>query len=215
MRFPIILGVLLLALVLMPRPGEAQFRILPSAGLYMPLSDLNEIRDQEGNTVMDAGRRSSTLALGMGAELGGASSSVGFRVQVLYATNSRVPLISAECPGCELRSTLLTGTGALVVRPLPGAVVVQPYILLGGGVKRYDFDREDFAEEGFDQVFRNQTQPTLHIGAGTTLYLGLISPQIELSAFISGIEGAEGTIFVSEDERQTDLFLTVAFPLGR
>lgn len=215
MRVPIVLAAVLLALVLMPHAGEAQFRILPSAGLYMPLADLNEIRDQEGATVMDAGRRSASLALGLGAELGGASSTLGLRVQIGYATNSEVPLVSSECATCELRSTLLTGTGALVVRPLPGAVVVQPYLLVGGGVKRYDFEREDFSEEGFEGVFRNQTQPTLHVGVGTTLYLGMISPQIELSAFISKIEGADGTMFIAEDERQTDLFLTVAFPLGR
>ena len=198
---------ILAALVLLPAPAEAQFRILPSAGLYSPLSDLTEIRDNDGETVIEAGRKASTLALGLGAEVH------AFRLQLHYATSSDVPFSGVGCESCELRSTLLTATAGILLRPFPDLVIIEPHFLIGGGVKRYGFDRDDLEDESWGEVLRNQTQPTLHLAVGSTVHLGILHPQVELGAYLSRVDGVSNSNFSSDDDFQTDLFLTVAIPI--
>lgn len=203
------------ALGLAPAPADAQFSIKPSVGLYSPLSDMTELRNEQGETVIEAGRRSSTLALGLGAELGGSERPVGLRLQLGYATNSDVPVSGVGCESCELRSSLLTATAGLVFRPFPELLVMRPHFVVGGGLKRYDFDRDDLEDEGWENVLRNQTQPALHLAVGTSLNLGVIRPDIELGAVISKVDGLSDDLeaLTSSDDLQTDLFLMVAIPL--
>lgn len=203
------------ALALAPVPTDAQFSIKPSVGLYAPLSDMTELRNAEGETVIEAGRRSSTLAFGLGAELGGSDRPIGLRLQLGYATNSDVPVSGVGCENCELRSSLLTATAGLVFRPFPELLVLRPHFVVGGGLKRYDFDREDLEDEGWDEVLRDQTHPALHLAAGTSLNLGLIRPDIELGAVISKLDGVSDGFegLSSSDDLQTDLFLMIAIPL--
>ena len=197
------------AALVLPVAAEAQFRILPSAGLYSPLSDLTETRDADGESVIEAGRKASTLALGIGAEIH------AFRLQLNYATSSDVPLSGVGCESCELRSTLLTATAGIVLHPFPDLVILRPHFLVGGGVKRYGFERGDLEDEGWTEVLRNQTQPTLHLAVGSTFHLGVIHPQVELGAYLSRIDGISNgsSDFTSDDDIQTDLFLTVAIPI--
>ena len=205
----------LVAALLLPGLGHAQISLMPVAGLYTPLSDLLDARDDEGMPILEAGRKSSTLALGLAAELGMPDASVGGRIHLGYATSSDVPVGGVGCEDCELRSTLLTATAGVIFRPLPALAILRPHFVVGGGVKRYDFDREDLEREGWEGVLRNQTRPTVHLAAGGTLQLGIVAPRFELGAFISRIEGVSGgeSSLTSRDDLQTDLFLTVAIPL--
>ncbi len=206
---------ILVAGMLTPSEGHTQVSLLPSAGLYSPLSDLLEVRDEEGMPVLEAGRKSSTLAVGLAAELGSPEASWGGRIQLGYATASDVPIEGVGCEDCELRSTLLTATAGVILRPFPELLILRPHLLVGGGVKRYGFDRDDLEAEGWDQVLRNQTQPAIHLAAGGALRLGIVTPRFEIGAMISRIDGVgEGASGLSSsDDLQTDLFLMVAIPL--
>ncbi|TVP55955.1 MAG: hypothetical protein EA351_09055 [Gemmatimonadales bacterium] len=211
------LWLLLIAVVsgmLSPSGGYAQVSLLPSVGVYSPLSDLLDVRDEEGMPLFEAGRKNSTLALGLAAELGSPAASWGARVQLGYATASEVPVEGVGCEDCELRSTLLTATAGVILRPFPELLILRPHLLLGGGVKRYGFDRDDLEAEGWDQVLRDQTQPTLHLAAGGALRLGIVTPRFEIGALISRIDGVgDESGLSSSDDLQTDLFLMVSIPL--
>jgi hypothetical protein len=205
----------LLALSLLPQSAEAQLRLLPSVGIYAPLADLGSIRETNGQVLVDAGRRDATLAFGLGLELGNPQGFASIRGQLGYATAADVPISAIGCGHCELRSTLLTTTAAVVLRPVPRLGAVQPFLVAGGGLKRYGFSREDLGTTGFIDGFRDQGRRTVQVGAGMQFTLGPVRPVVELSGYVSrfevdpGTEGREGS-----DDRQTDLMLTIAFPLG-
>lgn len=209
--------IFLLAGLFLASPAEGQLRVIPQLGLYAPTSDLGELRDDAGGTLLELGRQSSTLALGLAVELGLETSGLGWRVGASYATASTVPVVGPDCPECAARATLLAAGGAAVIRPLPPMMVAHPYLLVGGGVVRYGFSDEDLREEGWRNVLRNQTRPQLHVGIGTSLSLGAFEPRIELSAHVADFEpgeGPEGTAH-ADDERQTELFFTIGLPFGR
>jgi hypothetical protein len=210
--FPMAMAALLL---LAPAsPLEGQFRVLPSVGLYAPLADLGEIRDTNGQVLLDAGRGDASLALGLGFEVGDPEGFAAFRGQLGYGTTREVPLESIECQGCELRSTLLTATAALVLRPVPRLGPIQPFFLAGGGIKRYGFDGDDFSQEGFIDGFRDQSRGSVQLGTGIQFTLGPIRPIVELSAHLSRYEVEATAAREGSDDLQADLFFTVAFPLG-
>jgi hypothetical protein len=196
-------------------PTEAQVRVLPMVGLYAPLSDLGEVAANGGGGLIDAGRRRSTLAVGLGLELGGEESTLGVRGRVDYGTSASVPIGGVGCPDCELRSTLLGGTVDLIFRPLPSLVVMRPFLVVGGGVKRYGFEREDLEREGFREAFRSQTRPSLRAGVGTALFLGPLRPRVEASVLVSRFETAPETASGGgEDRLQSDLLVMVSLPFG-
>jgi hypothetical protein len=196
-------------------PAEGQLRFVPSVGAYAPLSDLGEVRDQEGGTFMEAGKRVSTLAFGGGVELGPIRGLANLRAEAAYATASNVPIRSMECPECGLRSTLLVGSASLVLRPFMDLMVAQPYLVLGGGVKRYDFDPREMTGLGAGDYFRDQTRPSFHLGGGVQFHLGALRPRLELSAHFSRFEpGREDPGVQGSDDRQNSLFLMFGLPMG-
>lgn len=201
---------LLIACVAVPASSSAQIRLVPQVGLYAPLADLGTVRSTSAGEAVDIGKKSSTFALGLGLELGNRANAVAFRGNVAYASSSDVPFTSVGCADCESRSTLTALTATLVLRPLPNLIVVQPYFLAGGGVKRYDFKEEDLRAEGLDALVSDQTKGTAHLGVGAEFSLGGLRLLVELSDYLSSFDlDAEG-----DEELQNDFFLTVGLPLG-
>jgi hypothetical protein len=195
-------------------PAEGQLRFVPSVGAYAPLSDLGEVRDQEGVTFMEAGKRVSTLAFGGGVELGPIRGLANLRAEAAYATASDVPIRSMGCPDCGLRSTLLVGSASVVLRPFMDLMVAQPYLVLGAGVKRYDFDPREMTNSGAD-YFRDQTRPSIQVGSGVQFHMGALRPRLEISAHFSRFEpGREDPGVQGSDDRQTSLFLMLGLPMG-
>jgi len=209
---PMLLAVLVLG---QPADGHAQggVRLLPQLGIATPLSDLGEVRNG-GMSLFEAGRKSSTLALGLGLELGNFHDGTSLRGQIGYATQSDLPVGGFECQVCAARATLLTATVAAVFRPLPQIILVQPHFVVGAGVKRYDFDPRDMEGESWTAVLRDQTRVTGQLGAGMSLSLLGFRPAIELGAFLSRFEPGEASAGSESSEFQTDLFLMVTLPLG-
>jgi hypothetical protein len=188
--------------------AQGGLRILPQVGLYAPLTDLTAVTDS-GENLFEAGKKSSTVALGLAVEVG------SLRAQMAYATASDVPIGGVGCTNCDARSTLLTATVGVVVRPLPQILFVNPYFVLGAGFKRYDFDPGDLTENGgWSSVLKDQTQFAGQIGAGIELTLLGLAPRIELSAYLSRFEPGEGPEGTEESDFQTDLFMMLAIPLG-
>lgn len=211
-------AILSLALFAAPDALAAQtgIRLLPQVGFYTPLTDLGAARDND-QTLISAGRRSATLAVGLGLETGAGRAGTGVRVLVGYGTRAPIPVAGTECPACSARGTVLTATVAAVHRPLPRVVLVQPHFLLGAGVKRYDFDVRGAATDGdgWRDVFRNQTRPTLQAGIGAEAGILGLRTQLELNALTSRFDtGDRSDAETSTPRLQTEIFLTLAVPIG-
>lgn len=196
--------------------AQSSVRLLPQVGGYAPLSELGEIRE-DGVTVLEAGRRASSLAWGLGLEFGPAREGTSLRLHAAYGTDSRIPVGGFECQGCSARSTLLAASAAAVLRPIPRLVFLQPYVLVGAGVKRYDFSVSDMEGERWRDLFRDQSRASAQAGLGAEVSLLGLRTQWELNAYISRYELGTETGSDSDerdDELQTDLFFTLAIPLG-
>lgn len=210
----------LLALAVLPgqpQQAEAQFRFIPSVGSYAPLADLGELRDDAGATLLDLGRRSSTAAIGLAVEVGGAEGAIGLRLGTTWASRSPLPVEGTGCEGCSARSSLLLAGGTLIIRPLPRLLFVQPHFLVGGGSLWYNFDDRELRKAGWDDVLVNQRQRHLQFGVGSTLHLGFVQPQLELNLHVSGYDPGDGPPELSasgKGDRQGSVFLTVGVPLG-
>lgn len=188
-----------------PSPGSAQLRLLPQVGLYAPLSDL-----PEPSSAVEIGERESSLAYGLGLEFGG-ENRVSFRANVLHATDSEIPVGEIGCRGGECaRSTLTAATFTLALRPLPELVLLRPYFLAGGGVKRYDFERADLEDEGARAVLSDQNVLTGHLGVGLEVDLGILTLAAELSDVVGDFESDRA----GGSDLQHDMFFMVGIILG-
>jgi hypothetical protein len=206
----------LFALPAIPTPAHAQtsVRLIPKVGLYMPLAAMGEVREDDGSWVR-AGRRSASLGWGLALEAGPAREGTSLRAQLVYGTDSRVPVGGFDCHDCSVRSSVLNANLAAVVRPVPRLVLVQPHLVLGAGVKRYGFEPSDARNEGWTGVLRNQTRPSLQLGAGAEASLLGLRTQWELAGFVSPFRMESDSEGSSGNSRlQSDLFLTLSIPIG-
>jgi len=199
------LGLIIPALLLArPERGSAQIRFIPQVGLFAPGSDLGEV--DTGGEIWDVGKRESSLAYGLGVEVG-SRDGLSLRITGMYGSESEVPIGGVGCVGdaCRLRSTVITGTAALILRPLPPLAVVQPYFVLGGGLKRHDFD---FETESYQDLIDDKSQATGQLGLGLDWNFGSVGMQFEVNDFLSGSVFGDG-------EAQHDFILTLGLVLGR
>ena len=187
-------------------PAAAQIRLIPQVGLYTPFTDLPSLR-----AGADEVKKEATLAFGAALELG-QPDAVSFRVNVLHATDSEVPVADVGCQTDCARSTVSTATATLAFRPLPNIILVRPFILAGGGVKRYDYTKQNLQDEGLRTLLNDQNQLTGHLGLGAELNLGVLRLSGEVSDLLSRYDQGENTS--ESDELQHDLFVTVGLVIG-
>lgn len=187
-------------------PGiDLQF--IPKIGAYLPVSDLGEVRvgAEEIAAEMEA-----SLAVGLGLELDLPLSPLNVRANIDYATGSE---ISLEGRGIQLSeavdATVLALVGDLVFRPLPRVAIVQPYLLGGAGIKRYNFDTDDLAGGVGDFLSDDQNDFTVHLGAGLDIGLGPLAFMAEVSDYISWFAPNGG-----DSEMQNDIFGMVGVRVG-
>ena len=191
-------------------PGIA-LEVVPKVGFYTAAADLDAAAAAAGEVVDDRG---GSLAFGLALDFGVALSPVSFRAGFDYVSGSEFTY--ADTTGADLQAsgeqTMLAIAGDVVLRPLPRLVVVQPYLLAGAGVKRYDFAFSDVdAGSDVEEVFPDsQTDFTLHAGVGLDLGIGPIALVAEVSDYISWYEseGAEGS------EMQNDIFAMAGIRIG-
>lgn len=196
-------ALILFVLSLAAAPAAAQapgvdFKLNPRIGLYVPLTDLGELSDGT-EVAMD-----NSLAIGLGAELQLAALPFGIRANLDYATSSSVNFESGSLEE-SADATLLAVAADLVFRPLPRVVVLQPYLFVGGGLKQYDIEIQSAEVESF----RDESDPTVHLGGGLDLGLGPLALNAEVGDYISWAEFTDDS-----SEMQHDLFVTVGFSIG-
>ena len=190
-------------------PGIS-LELVPKVGFYTPATDLQAAADAAGEIVDDRG---GSLALGLALDIGAALSPLNVRVGFDYVTASEFTY--ADTTGADLEAngeqTMLAIAGDVILRPIPKLLIVQPYLLAGAGVKRYDFSFADAAEgSDVEEAFpESQTDFTVHAGLGVDLGLGPVALVAELSDYVSWYE-AEG----GESEMQHDLFIMAGLRVG-
>ena len=179
-----------------------RIQVVPRAGVFVSGSSLGEVR--EGTEAIKADLEGG-LGVGLGIEFGMPLSPFGFRAGFDYATDSKISGSGISAGGGEAGAKLLAVAGDLVFRPLPRLLVVQPYLLAGAGVKRYDFEVSELNEGVRDVFSESQTDFALHGGAGLDVSLGAIALRAEVSDYVSWFELGSG----SEKQMQNDVFATV------
>lgn len=186
--------------------------LVPKIGFYIAAADLQAAATAAGEIVDDRG---GSLAVGLGLDFAVPLSPLSFRVGFDYVTSSEFTYADTTGAGgleASGEQTMLAIAGDIVLRPIPRLVVLQPYLLAGAGVKRYDFSFQDAAdgtdiEEAFPE---SQTDFTLHAGLGLDLGLGPIALVAEVGDYISWYE-AEGS---DGSELQNDIFLMAGIRVG-
>jgi hypothetical protein len=164
------------------------------AGMFSPMSALAETGAGEW-------KLKSGLGIGASLELDLPLSPINVRANVEAALGAKLQLDDQENGG---EVDVVAITGDLVFRPLPRIVVFQPYLLAGGGIKRYSFEDSPliFGEGGSDF--------TGHVGIGGDLKIGPLAVLAELSDYISSFKN-EG---VGDSKLQNDVFVMVGFRIG-
>ena len=200
-----IVASILFAFLLFPASGEAQFRIIPQAGLYASVSDLGTVDSSDG--IRNVGDQESSLAYGLTLEFS-SDNLLALRLSGLFGSDSEVPVRGIGCSGsaCDLRSTLLGVSASAVLRPIGPGSRLRPYLLAGGGLKRYDF--EFSSDSNLDDAFGDESIAAGVLGLGFDWNMGLLKGNLELVDYISGSVLEDG-------DRQHDFFLTVGLILGR
>jgi hypothetical protein len=160
------------AFAAVPSVASAQ-GITPQIGVYVPGNDLDSLQAGAQQVRVD---KEGTLALGLNIDLG------GLRASFAYASAAKLNQTGISGQNQVGEGKLLAVAGDFVLRPIP-RVLVQPYILLGAGVRRADYD---FDSDGLTNAFpENDTDFALHAGVGADLHLGPIGIAAEITDFIS------------------------------
>jgi hypothetical protein len=195
---------------LLAPPASAQIRLIPQVGLYQPFTKL-----PAAGAGFEEVKKQASFAFGAGIELG-QPDKVSFRLNVLHATDSEVPVRDRIGVGCQTncaRSTVSTATATLILRPIPNIILVQPYLLGGGGVKRYDYTKQDLQDEGLRTLLNDQNQLTGHLGVGAEVNLGVARLIGEVSDLLSAYDDGQSTMG-NTNHLQHDLFVTVGLVIG-
>ena len=185
-------------------PAEAQIRLMPQGGLYTSISDLGTV--DTGDEALRVGEKETSFAYGLTVEIA-SEAPVRLRLTGLYGSNSEVPVGGIGCTptDCDLESTLLALSAGVVLSPVPTDFPFRPFLLAGGGMKRYDFEFQ--SDSQLKEAFGDESVAALLLGLGFDWNLGILSGTVELADYISGsaVEGGD---------RQHDFFLTVGLILG-
>jgi opacity protein-like surface antigen len=197
-------SILSLSALFFPVHAQAQYRLIPQVGLYTSVSDLGTVDTADG--IREVGENETSLAYGLTLDLA-SFSALGFRVTGIYGSRSEVPVGGIGCTGdgCDIRSTLLGVSGSVVLRLLPAGTPLRPYVLGGGGIKRYDF--EFTGDSQLEDAFGDESKRSWVLGAGIEWNVGFLKGNLEVTDYISDSVLKDG-------DRRHDFFVTVGLVLG-
>src|SRR5215475_4168226 len=159
-----------MALAALAGTARAQVTITPMIGGYVPASDMHQVT---GSAQDLAKTRDGTLSLGANVDFG------MLRGTVMYASGTTIKNANQDDIG---KGSVLGMAADVVIRPLP-RVLVQPYLIAGGGQKFYRYDQTTT----FTQA--NNSDFAFHGGLGADVMLGTLGVAAELTDFLS--KGAE------------------------
>jgi hypothetical protein len=168
-------GIAVLGAVAVPQVSNAQgIAITPQIGVYVPGDDFESLRAGADSVRVN---NEGSLALGLNVELGFLRGSVAY---ASAATLSRSGVTGETEVG---EGKLLAAALDFVWRPLPRLIVVQPYLLAGGGLRRADYSYET---DGLTDAFpENASDFAIHAGIGADVVLGPLGVSAEITDFIS------------------------------
>lgn len=175
-------------------PG-VDLKLLPKIGGFAPINSLQEL---------DGGLTRSlepSLALGLGLELD-VPGLPGFRANLDYASSTKLEEEGGVAASPDVRVIALVGD--VVLRR--GIGVLSPYLLLGAGLKWYDFPDEASLRDGSDF--------TGHIGAGLELDLEFLGLFVEVSDYISSFTPEDPATDTADSRFQNDIFAMVGVKVG-
>ena len=195
---------LFLLLFLFSSPASAQLRLLPQGGLYASVSDLGTVNTAEG--IRRLGEQKASFAYGLTLELR-TWKPIQWRLTGLYGSDSELPVGGIGCEGsaCDLQSTVLMATAGAALSPFPEGSPVRPFLLAGGGLKKYDFEFTSGSQ--LEDALGDDSITTILLGIGFHWDLWILSGTVELADYISDsiVEGGD---------QQHDFFLTLGLLLG-
>ena len=173
MRKFLLFGIAILGVAAMPAASEAQISITPQVGVYVPGDDFESLRSGADSVSIN---KEGSLALGLNIEMG------ILRGSVAYASAAK--LNESGVNGEEVgEGKLLAVAADVVLRPIPRLLILQPYLILGGGLRRADYD---FDTDGVANAFpENDSDFALHAGLGADVMLGPLGVTAEITDFIS------------------------------
>ena len=201
-------GVIALGSQFVAAPIEGQVRLIPQIGVYSAVDEPGSVQGLNG--AYEIGKYESTTAYGAALEFG-AGQGVSFRVGGLYAPEAENVVSGVGCQtGCPAGVDLLSVNAALVVRPLGRIFLLEPYLVAGGGLKRFNYEPEDLGD-GIGQIFSDESKGAGLLGVGASLSLGAAVLTVELADHFhwadKGIDGLDRT-------RMDDFFFTLGVVLG-
>ena len=171
MRKFVVLAIVALAAAAVPSASQAQgITVTPQLGFFVPGNDVDELRSGADSVFI---KKEGDLALGLNVNFG------FLRGTIAYATSAT--LKPTRVSGEIGEAKVLTVAADAVLRPLP-RVLVQPYFLLGGGLRREDYSYDD---DGFDAFPDADSDFALHAGIGADLNLGPVGISAEFTDFLS------------------------------
>ncbi|MCI0436279.1 MAG: hypothetical protein L0271_21940 [Gemmatimonadetes bacterium] len=183
---------LALTALVMAGPAAAQLHITPTMGSYRPGE--SAIRVDGGGRLF----RGRTLGMGLNLEAG------FLRGTIAYATGATIRDEGLGASGDVGEGSLLAMTAGIALRPLPRLFGLQPYGLLGGGIKRFDYSWND---DRFEGALSDEREFVIQYGAGADLMLGGLGVVAEIYDMVAP---------ELDDSRRHDTFvqLGLRFRLG-
>ena len=188
--------VLLLAAGLLPSPCDAQVRVIPTVGVYASPSELGVIKDDDwAHTPFLVGTREPTIAYGLTLALA-TESRIDLRFSGLVGYRSGIRHQTTV-------ATVQTVSAGINLNLLGKSPDFHPYLLVGGGFKRYDFLLPDGLQ--VDYAFSEDLLLSGVLGIGVGKKLGPLTVTLELSDHI-GQSPLRSNI---RNDLQHDLFFTL------
>lgn len=192
-------------------PGP-NLQLTPKIGAYVPVNELAVVSNAvAGNNPAELG---GSLAIGLALELDLPLFPIDLRANLDYATDTRLSVGDDAGDPQEAAATLLALSGDLVFRPVPAIAPLQPYLLAGAGIKRYDFDEEDLEEGQIEDIFADKSNFAFHVGAGLNVrLLPSVSLLVEVTDYISRYK-PESAAAGDDSKLQNDIFGMVGLRVG-
>jgi len=198
------LGLLSFAAVLsacsFPTLVSAQLRVISEFGIDWAPSDLGSIHSEWGTYFVGNRRASPVFALSLEIP---AESIIRLRISGVQCLTSNIHVAyGGECRGADCEHpTRIRALSAAAVLSNPFLFPrLTPYLMVGGGAKRWDFGLPmGFQESG---RFREDYRPTLVFGAGVNWDVGVLDGILALSDFVSRSP-------VEEKRPQHDILVTL------
>jgi hypothetical protein len=161
-----------------PRARRPVVHLRPSVGLSWPVTLASDPSPDGYSAWLTRAR-----ALGLAAEIHTPVPFLELRAGVVHA---RPELFASEgrTMSSQGGTSVSLATLDAVVRA-PWVFDVRPYLVVGGGIKHYDFNQEQLGARGDEPFARDQTVGLLHFGAGLEWDVGRYSVFLEQNLYIS------------------------------